>query len=152
MNLHTWNNIENGNDSIIYRNTILAGLFKDKEKENSIITRLSGYFRFHVECRVPTSFNYTSDDITDISLSMNETMDIEKLVKGKTKSLKVKVEFRNSNWNSLYSYMVGERLYVEIWLERETSNEILSKYGFLKPVTCYATPNKEGFWPSILHT
>nr|XP_039267737.1 uncharacterized protein LOC120342818 [Styela clava] len=78
---------------------------------------------------------------------MNETMDIEKLVKGKTKSLKVKVEFRNSNWNSLHSYMVGERLYVEISLERETSNEILSKYGFLKPVTCYATPNKESFGP-----
>nr|XP_039266355.1 uncharacterized protein LOC120341862 [Styela clava] len=134
--------IAHDGDTIIYSNSLRAGIFGNKEEENDVITRLVGNFRFDMECRIPIVYNDTSAMIKDYSLERNESIHLHDERKV---TLSTVVAFKNRDWNSITKYNVGDRLYVELVLQ--TSNQIMSQNGVLRPTTCYATPDSQGIEP-----
>ncbi|XP_039268009.2 uncharacterized protein LOC120343009 [Styela clava] len=139
---HCGTKISLDGDTIIYSNSLQAGIFGNEEEKNDVITRLAGNFQFDMECRIPIVYNDTSAMIKDYSLERNESIHLHD---ERNVTLSTLVSFKNRDWNSITKYNVGDRLYVELVLQ--TSNQIMSQNGVLKPTTCYASPDSQGIEP-----
>lgn len=129
-------------DNVVYRNYLRVGYpGKFHDDADSVITRAVGHFTFKMECSLPLVRN-ASTGLNDLSLLLNETVDLED--RKRVGITGTNIEIYKDNYSQRVSnYIVGDRLYVKMSINAD-SNPSLSRGYKLYPITCFATPDRNG--------